>query len=341
MFRKFLKKINLPLSAALLCALSLSLSSCGLWDWLWTRDFGEPLDTNDLVIGSQSTPEETASPYEGAVAYLGPGSAHDGLDIYYLGEDGSHNEHRIIVIDPGHQTEGSSEQEPLGPGSAETKAEVTWGAKGISTGQAEYDLNLKVALLLRDELINRGYSVVMIRETNDVHISNMERAQVANKYDAAAYIRIHANSWTDETLHGAMTYCQSARNPYPDCAARYEESLLLSECVLTKFCSQTNRENLGVRESDSYTGTNWSCVPTTIVEMGFLSNSAEDRIMATELFQREAAVGIANGLDRYFHLTNSEETSGVGAASTGADEANAGADEASAPGGGYAEEPLE
>ena len=308
MIRKALKKITLIALTVTLCALSLTLTSCGLWDWLWTRDFGEPLDSDDIIIGSHDPSEETKNQFEGSVAYLGPGTAYDGTDIYYLGEDDSPNEHRIIVIDAGHQTEGSSDLEPNGPGSEEMKAEVTWGAKGIATGQAEYDLNLKVALLLRDELIKRGYSVVMVRETNDVHISNMERAQIANKYDAAAYVRIHANSWTDESLYGAMTICQTESNPYPDCAARYEESKQLSDCILTKFCSQTNRKNLGVREMDNYTGTNWSRVPTTIVEMGFLSNTAEDKIMATDLFRREAALGIANGLDAYFRLTEPEES---------------------------------
>ena len=185
---------------------------------------------------------------------------------------------------------------------------MTWGAKGVHTGQAEYDLNLRVALLVRDELISRGYSVVMIRETNNVHISNMERAEIANKYEAAAYIRIHANSWEDESMQGALTICQTAQNPYPDCAAHYEASKLLSDCVLTKFCAQTSRKNLGVREMDNYTGTNWSRVPTTIVEMGFLSNTAEDRIMATDLFRREAATGICNGLDAFFRQTEPEET---------------------------------
>jgi N-acetylmuramoyl-L-alanine amidase len=51
---------------------------------------------------------------------------------------------------------------------------------------------------------------------------------------------------------------------------------------------------------DDMTGTNWSEVPTTIVEMGFLSNKSDDRLMATEYFRQEAAVGIADGLDAYF-----------------------------------------
>jgi N-acetylmuramoyl-L-alanine amidase len=306
--KKILKRIAAVPLAALTCASALSLSSCRLWDWLWTREYGDPLESGDLVVGSVAPDEETDSPFGDGVPYLGPGSAHDGTDIYYHGADDSPNEHRIIVIDAGHQTEGSAELEPNGPGAESMKAEVTWGTVGVATGQTEYELNLRVALLLRDELIRRGYSVVMIRETNDVSISNMERAQIANKYEAAAYVRIHANGWEDESLYGAMALCQSSRNPYPECVARYEESALLSRCVLTNFCDKTDRKNLGVREDDSMTGTNWSRVPTTIVEMGFLTNPAEDRAMQLDFFRQAAAIGIADGLDAYFKLTAPAET---------------------------------
>ncbi len=288
----------------MLCALALTLSSCGgVWDWLWSRDHGEPLDTEELLIQDRETADDTNGLEASAVAYMGVGSAYNGTDIYYLGEKGSPNEHRIIVIDAGHQLKGSSAKEPNGPGSEEMKAEVTWGAEGIYTGQTEYELNLRVALLLRDELIKRGYSVVMIRETNNVHVSNMERAQIANKYQAAAFVRIHANSWTDESMHGAMTICHSRQNPYPDCAAHYEQSFQLSQCVLDEFCARTGISKLNVREMDNMTATNWSQVPTTIVEMGFMSNTKDDMLMATDFFRREAAIGIANGLDAYFALT--------------------------------------
>jgi N-acetylmuramoyl-L-alanine amidase len=228
------------------------------------------------------------------------GEAHAGTDIYYIGKEGSPNRSRIIVIDAGHQLKGSDALEPNGPNSEIMKAEVTWGARGVYTGQPEYELNLAVALLLRDELIRRGYSVVMIRETNNVQISNMERAQIANKYEAAAYIRIHANSWTDETMRGAMTISQSAANPYPTCAIHYGRSRQLALFVLDRFCEETGIERLNPREMDDMTGTNWSEVPTTIVEMGFLSNKSDDTLMATDYFHREAALGIANGLEDYF-----------------------------------------
>ena len=300
------KKQGVLLSLLLLGIAVLSMSSCGqTWDWLWSREPSDSVDREDLVLGG-NIPEDTDVIFEGAVSYTG--EAHSGTDIYYVGKAGSPNRSRIIVVDPGHQLKGSNTQEPNGPGSEIMKAEVTWGATGVHTGQNEYELNLRVALLLRDELIRRGYSVVMIRETNNVSISNMERAEIANKYSAAAYIRIHANSWTDDSMHGAMTISQSASNPYPDCALHYERSSLLSQIVLDEFCEQTGIHKLSVREMDDMTGTNWSRVPTTIVEMGFLSNKSDDALMLSSYFRQEAAIGIANGLDCYFRELEEMET---------------------------------
>ncbi len=108
---------------------------------------------------------------------------------------------KTIVIDPGHQTRGNSSKEPIGPGATETKAKVTTGATGIHTKQTESKLNLKVALLLENELKKRNYNVIMTRTTNDVNISNMERAEIANNANADAFIRIHADSYDDSSVN--------------------------------------------------------------------------------------------------------------------------------------------
>ncbi|MBR5123834.1 MAG: N-acetylmuramoyl-L-alanine amidase [Clostridia bacterium] len=304
--QKNYKKCGAMLLALLLLGTAvLSLSSCGqAWDWLWSRDDGADVDTDRLILGGEIPEGDTELIFEGAVEYTG--DPHSGTDIYYLGKKGSPNRSRIIVIDAGHQLRGSSVLEPNGPNSDVMKAEVTAGSTGVSTGQTEYDLNLAVALLLRDELIRRGYSVVMIRETHNVHISNMARAEIANKYSAAAFIRIHANGWTDETMRGATTICQTANNPYPTCAVHYERSYQLSRFILDEFCGQTGISKMAMQETDNMTGTNWSQVPTTILEMGFLSNRSEDRLMSTDFFRQEAAIGVANGLDAYFEWLDTQ-----------------------------------
>ena len=182
------------------------------------------------------------------------------------------------------------------------KAKVSGGTAGVSTGLREYELNLQTAVLLEEILLERGYEVLMVRTEHDVNISNRERAEVANEAGADVFIRIHANGAEDSGVHGAMTLCQTAKNPYN--GELYEESRRLADCVLDAFVEKTGAKKQRVWETDTMSGINWAAVPTTIVEMGYMTNPEEDCRMASEEYQKLMAEGMADGIDRYLGEDN-------------------------------------
>ena len=83
-----------------------------------------------------------------------------------------------VVIDAGHQRQGNSELEPIAPESTQTKPKVSQETTGISTKEPEYKVTLQVSVKLRNLLKQKGYNVIMCRESHDVNISNY----VAKRY---------------------------------------------------------------------------------------------------------------------------------------------------------------
>lgn len=208
----------------------------------------------------------------------------------------SHN--KVIVINPGHQATGDSSTEAIGPGSSTTKAKVTTGAYCSASGKSESQINLEVGLKLKSELESRGYTVYMTRTSQDVNISNKERAEIANSYNADAFISIHCDGSTSSSTTGAHTICITSSNPY--CSQLYSTSSKLASSVINAYCSSTGISNNGVSYRDDLTGLNWSEVPAIYIEMGFLSNSSEGSNLSDSSFQYKCATGIANGIDNYF-----------------------------------------
>lgn len=204
----------------------------------------------------------------------------------------------VICIDPGHQSSGDSTPEPNGPGSATTKARVTGGTSGRTTGVAEYQLNLSVALQLQQELQARGYTVYMTRTSHDVNISNKERAEFATSVGAEITVRLHANGSENTAVSGALALAPSTGNPYVAHLASASQSL--SQCVLNAYCAATGMNNQGVQANDTMTGINWCTMPVTILEMGYMTNPTDDVNMQDAGYQYNMVQGIANGIDQYF-----------------------------------------
>lgn len=219
----------------------------------------------------------------------------------------SDNSRFTVCIDPGHQ--GSwvdmSAQEPMAPGSSQTKNKATTGTTGNYSKVPEYEVNLQVSLILEKELTSRGYKVVMTREDNDKAISNKERAEFATSEDADITVRIHANSDNSASAAGALTMAPTSANQYLD-TDLIEKSNTLAECIINSYCSATGLANKGVISADNMTGTNWSTVPVAILEMGFMSNESDDMYITDTSHHKTMAKGIADGIDEYFNIVASD-----------------------------------
>ena len=217
----------------------------------------------------------------------------------YDQEQSKQQEDRIkIAIDAGHQKKQMSEKEAIGPGSDKTKPMVSSGTEGIVTKRTEYQVNLEVSLKLKSALIARGYDVYMIRETNDVSLSNKKRALMANESGSDILLRIHCNSVDSQSANGALTMSPTLSNPY--CRSIAADSQELSECVVSTLCRRTGAVNRGVTQTDEMTGINWSKIPVALIEMGFMTNKTEDKQMQKKQTQKKMVDGIANGIDQYF-----------------------------------------
>lgn len=208
------------------------------------------------------------------------------------------NENRkIIVIDPGHSSVGNPEKEPISPNSSKTKAKDVLGATGNYTNIPEHKTTVNIGLLLKDELIDRGYNVVMTKSEVDESLSNIERAEIGNENNADLVIRIHADSSNDTNVKGASILIPS-KNEYTKSIS--DISMNYGKKIIDTYTNELNIKNRGCIYREDMTGFNWSKVPVVILEMGFLSNKEDDEFISNVNNHSNIAKSIANGIDKCF-----------------------------------------
>jgi N-acetylmuramoyl-L-alanine amidase len=205
----------------------------------------------------------------------------------------------VVVIDPGHERggQGDSSQEPIGPGSSKTKDKVASGASGPN-GVPESLVNLQVSLKLRDMLAAKGVKVVMVRTTENVNISNSERAKIGNAAHANLVVRVHCDG-VDGSIHGFMTVIPDDNQWTHSWLAASRKA---GDDIQAAALRATGAADRGVQPPPvQMTGFNWSTVPSVIVEMGNMGNNAEDRNLSDPAYQGKLATGITNGVMAYLN----------------------------------------
>lgn len=203
----------------------------------------------------------------------------------------------LVVIDPGHQRSSNLGQEPVGPGASETKIKVTGGTVGVATGKPEYKLTLEASLILGKLLEKRGVKVIYTRTTHDVNLSNKERAEIANQNHADLFVRIHADGSTNRNVKGLSVLTPSDDDQYTK--AIYQDSLKASQHILDETKKNPAVKVNGISYRGDLSGFNWSKVPSTLIEMGFMSNPSEDKNLSDTGYLTNLLTSISNGIINY------------------------------------------
>lgn len=205
---------------------------------------------------------------------------------------------KIICIDPGHQKKGDNDLEPIAPDSGVKKPKVSSGTAGIATGDMEYALNLAVAMKLKSLLEADGATVVMTRAAHDVNVSNIERAKIGNDANADLVVRIHADGSDNRDVKGLSVLIPSSKHIGEELA---ETSKKAGAAILDEAVRATGAKNRGLSVRDDMTGFNWSTVPVALIEMGFMSNAEEDKLLSTDAYRAKMAKGLYNGCAAFFN----------------------------------------
>ena len=213
----------------------------------------------------------------------------------------------VITVNAGHGTSGGSSQKtqthPDGTGkivkgSTEAGAKMSDAIKVGMTfedGATEAEINLKVALKLRDKLLAKGYNVLMIRETSDVQLDNIARTVIANN-NSDAHIAIHYNSTT--TGEGAFYMKVTDNGDYKkmDPVSRmWQQHDRLGESLLNGLQEKgiTIRSKRG--ELSDLTQTSYSTIPSVDIELGDKATPHDDAK------NDQMAEGLAAGVDKFFN----------------------------------------
>ena len=183
---------------------------------------------------------------------------------------------RVIVIDPGH---GGSDAGAIGP-----------------TGVSEKSVSLAVSLKAQKLMTANGYRVVMTRTTDvDVAAPGVSDAtELQARVDkappnAAVFISVHCNAFSNGNANGMETYHA------PTAVQGRRLATLLNE-ELERLGGLNNR---GVKGARFYVMTHSKCA-ASLIELGFITNPREEKLLASDDYQQKLAQAITNAVNRYF-----------------------------------------
>lgn len=214
----------------------------------------------------------------------------------FLGADGQ--AFKIIIKSPKKQQPAIAVQ-PVTPtvttpkpeGKGLRKVVIDAGHGGTDYGAIrdninEKDITLDVAKQVRDMLVKKGYVVQMTRD-KDEYVSLQDRVAISENFMPDIFISIHVNSSTGTEASGIETHYY------------HQESILLAQTLHASLASAINTKNRGLFKSKFYV-INHTTVPAVLMEIGFISNSAERAELNGSSRKKATAKAIVEGVENYF-----------------------------------------
>ncbi len=288
--RKRLKRLAIILATVLLL---LSLLAGGIF-WIWHAG-DDPVASIPNTPPSQSESEKI--PTEGPASPVVPDvpSSPETPDDPPVIPDDPNIEKTVVYVDVGHGfgNSGNVPDKGAGDGTAYYKL----------TGKYESDLNLDVALKLKQVLLDAGFEVIMGREGESTeYITVNDRVNTVNHSNADIFVSIHANSNDDTSVKGARVYYSSLNNAATKCenyAKAMAAALNATEGASLKTVGvHTDRSDVAVIKGIQ--------IPTILIETCFMTSPEDAALAATEEWQEKMAIGICRGIQNYLAQVSSE-----------------------------------
>jgi N-acetylmuramoyl-L-alanine amidase len=281
-----------------LCILIFFLSGCGRINDATPipNDIKEPMGSDNRI--EDITPEPTNPD-----STITPNNQNEPLN------EGAKEKplyNKIICIDPGHgNPDKATGNEQIAPNSDKIQFGGAYGTQGVVTKTPEYALNMIVSLKLKKALEAEGSIVVMTRMSDEENLSNIERAKIGNDANSDLVIRIHADGNDNKDVRGLSVL-------YPGDEFIKDEDLLIKSKNAAQFTHDaivetTGANPRGIIKRNDLIGFNWTTRPVILIEMGFMSNPEEDKLLNDSAYQDKIVQGIVNGLNNYFDSINTDE----------------------------------
>lgn len=165
----------------------------------------------------------------------------------------------------------------------------------------EKDINLSIALRLKDKLTEEGYVALMTRigdyDLSDVSDKNHKRSDILKRVEilnkGSLFFSIHTNEYKkDKKVRGAQVFYYGESN---------KELALIMQDSLKKVLNNTNREAMSIK--DKYLLENTKC-KGCLIEIGFISNDEERNLLITESYQDKLVNAIFYGIMNYYSYSN-------------------------------------